>query len=258
MTSILLLLLTSRAAASGFCEVSDPGSAAFIRNEYVELGLGSEGAFGEGGYPSGWHYRSNTGQLGFVANPQANNWASYYGDFFSPGSPLEGWGIQVAGTPHTNFNGSGGVPGVLGDPACEIDICGNLGGAVEWVGALGDLGISTQYGVVNDNVYIVMTVTLTNSGTGTLSDVYWFRNVDPDNSVMTTYDYATTNTVVSQPTESSNLAEVRASGADGADLYLLASDSRARVTHGGFYNTCLLYTSPSPRDTERSRMPSSA
>ena len=26
----------------------------------------------------------------------------------------------------------------------------------------------------------------------------------------------------------------------------------------GYYGTCLLYTSPSPRDTERSRMPSSA
>ena len=26
-------------------------------------------------------------------------------------------------------------------------------------------------------------------------------------------------------------------GGDGADLYLLASDSRARVTHGGFFNT---------------------
>ena len=29
-------------------------------------------------------------------------------------------------------------------------------------------------------------------------------------------------------------------------------------TQDGLYTTCLLYTSPSPRDTERSRMPSSA
>lgn len=237
MVFLLVLLFAPRAAASGFCEVNDPGSAAFIRNEYVEFGLGSEGAFGEGSYPAGWHYRSNTGQLGFVANPQANGWTSYYGDFFSPGSPLEGWGIEVGGVSYTNFNGSGGISGTLGDPACEIDICGNLGGAVDWVGALGDLGIATQYGVVNDNVYIVMTVTLTNTGTGTLSDVYWFRNVDPDNSVMTTYDYSTTNTIISQPSSSTDLAEVRASGGDGADLYLLASDSRARVSHGGFYNT---------------------
>lgn len=234
---MLLLLLSGLAHASGFCEVSDPGSAAFIRNSYVELGLGSEGAFGEGGYPSGWHYRSNTGQLGFVANPQANGWASYYGDFFSPGSPLEGWGVEVNGNSYTNFNGSASIAGTLGDPACEIDICGNVGGAVDWIGNLGDLGIQTQYGVVNDSVFIVMTVTLTNNGASTLSGVHWFRNVDPDNSVMTGHGYSTTNTVLSQPGASTDLASVRATGGDGADLYLMASDARARVTHGGFYNS---------------------
>ena len=231
------MALASTAHASGFCEVNDPGSAAFIRNSYVELGLGSEGAFGESGYPSGWHYRSNTGQLGFVANPQANGWTSYYGDFFSPGSPLEGWGLEVGGVSYTNFNGSASVAGSLGDPACEVDICGNLGGAVDWTGALGDLGIQTQYGVVNDDVFIVMTVTLTNNGTSTLSDVHWFRNVDPDNSVMTGHGYHTTNVIISQPGASTDLASVKATGGDGADLYLMASDSRARVTHGGFYNT---------------------
>jgi outer membrane protein OmpA-like peptidoglycan-associated protein len=233
----LAFLASSVANASGFCEVNDPGSSAFIRNSYVELGLGSEGAFGEGGYPSGWHYRSNSGQLGFVANPQADGWSTYFGDFFSPGSPLEGWGLEVGGTSYTNFNGSASIPGSLGDPACEIDICGNVGGAVDWTGALGDLGITTQYGVVNDSVFIVMTVTLTNNGTSTLSDVYWFRNVDPDNSVMRGYGYSTTNTIISQPNEVTDLASVRATGGDGADLYLMASDSRARVTHGGFYNS---------------------
>jgi outer membrane protein OmpA-like peptidoglycan-associated protein len=233
----LLLGLISVASATDFCEVDDPGSAAFIRNEYVEFGIGSEGAFGEAGYPSGWHYRSNTGQLGFVANPQADGWVNYYGDFFSPGSPLEGWGVEVNGTAYDNTNGwTNDIAGSLGDPACEVDICGNTGGAVTWTGAVGDLGVETQYGVVNDEVYVVMTVTLTNNGSSTLSDVYWFRNVDPDNSVMTTYSYSTTNTIMSQPDSTTDLAEVKATGGDGADLYLIASDSRARVTHGGFYN----------------------
>ena len=232
------LSLVSSAFATGFCEVNDPGTSAFIRNSYVELGLGNDGAFGEGGYPAGWHYRSNSGQFGFVANPQKNGWASFYGDFFSPGSPLEGWGVQVAGTNYTNFNGGGmGVPGSIGDPACNIDICGNLGGAVEWSGAVGGLTVKTQYGVVNDDLYIVMTVTLTNTGSSTLSDVYWFRNVDPDNSVMNGGGYATTNTIISQPSDASPLASVKATGADGADLFLLSADDRARVTHGGFYNS---------------------
>lgn len=237
MTS-LLLVLVSPTLASGFCEVNDPGSAAFIRNEYVEFGVGSEGAFGEASYPSGWHYRSNTGQLGFVANPQADGWTNYYGDFFSPGSPLEGWGVEFDGTPRDNANSEiADISGTLGDPECEVDICGNLGGAVTWTGSVGDLAVETQFGVVNDEVYVVMTVTLTNTGSTTLADVYWFRNVDPDNAVMTTGDYATTNTIVSQPDSSTDVASVRAAGGDGSDLYLIASDARARVTHGGFYNT---------------------
>ena len=88
------LLWASLARAAGFCESEGAGERAFIRNSYVEMGIGPEGAFGEPGYPAGWHYRSNSGQLGFVANPQRNEWASFYGDFFSPGSPLEGWGLE--------------------------------------------------------------------------------------------------------------------------------------------------------------------
>jgi len=125
----LILSLVSAAFASGFCEVNDPGSAAFIRNEYVELGICSEGAFGEEGYTSGWHYRSNTEQLGFVANPQADGWSTYYGDFFSPGSPLESWGLEVDGVSYDNTNDYGTeIVGSISDPACEVDICGNLGG----------------------------------------------------------------------------------------------------------------------------------
>lgn len=231
------LLWASLARAAGFCEADGTGDRAFVRNSYVEMGIGPEGAFGEPGYPAGWHYRSNSGQLGFVANPQRNEWASFFGDFFSPGSPLEGWGIEANRASKTNFNGgAAGIVGSIGEPACEIDLCGNLGGAVEWSGMVDGLAVKIQYGVVNDEVYIVQTVTIENVSDAPVFDVYWFRNVDPDNSVMTSHGYATTNTIIAQPVGDATLAAVKATGGDGADLYLLASDSRARVSHGGFYN----------------------
>lgn len=232
------LLWASLARAAGFCEANGAGDRAFIRNSYVEMGIGPEGAFGEPSYPAGWHYRSNSNQFGFVANPQRNDWATFYGDFFSPGSPLEGWGLESNGVSRTNFNAAAaGIPGAIAEPACEIDLCGNLGGAVEWAGAVGGLSVKIQYGVVNDEIYIVQTVTVENVSDVPVFDVYWFRNVDPDNSVMTGHGYATTNTIIAQPVGDTTLAAVKATGGDGADLYLLASDSRARVTHGGFYNT---------------------
>lgn len=230
------LLWASLARAAGFCESDGTGDRAFVRNSYVEMGIGPEGAFGEPGYPAGWHYRSNSGQFGFVANPQRNGWASFYGDFFSPGSPLEGWGIESNGVSRVNFNGSASIAGAIGEPTCEIDLCGNLGGAVEWSGMVDGLSVKIQYGAVNDEVYIVQTVTVENISDAPVFDVYWFRNVDPDNSVMTGYGYSTTNTIIAQPVGDSTLASVKATGGDGADLYLLASDSRARVSHGGFNN----------------------
>ena len=39
---------------------------------------------------------------------------------------------------------------------------------------------------------------------------------------------------------------------------ILAAEDERFYQHGGVDYVCLLYTSPSPRDTERSRMPSSA
>ena len=41
--SILVLLAAGLARASDFCEVNDPGSSAFVRNSYVEFGIGEIG-----------------------------------------------------------------------------------------------------------------------------------------------------------------------------------------------------------------------
>ena len=235
---ILLSLIASALAGDpNFCEVVDGENTAFMRNSYVEMGLGAEGAFGEGGAPAGWHVRANTGQLGFVANPQDNGWASFYGDFFAPGSPLEGWGLKIDGISYVNFNGGGDIAGALATPECDVTVCRQNSSAVTWTGEVAGVGIEQQYAIADGGVYIIMTTTLTNNTLTDINNLYWFRNVDPDNSQPTTGDYSTTNSIESQPNETTDLASVKAVGADGATLYLIASDQKARVTHGGFYNT---------------------
>jgi hypothetical protein len=235
---LLGLLATALAGDPDFCEVEDGSSSAFMRNSYVEMGIGSEGAFGEDSPPSSWHTRSNTGQLGFVANPQDDGWTNYYGDFFTPGSPLEGWGLKIDGVSYLNINvWYNDIVGTLEDPACDISVCRQNSSAVTWTGTVDDIDIEQQYAIADGEIYIVISTTITNNGVSPVYDLYWFRNVDPDNSQSTTGDYSTTNTIISQPDSTTDLASVEAVGSDGATLYLMASDSRARVTHGGFFNT---------------------
>ncbi|GAB3537883.1 hypothetical protein GCM10027443_31650 [Pontibacter brevis] len=63
------------------------------------------------------------------------------------------------------------------------------------------------------------------------------RNVDPDNEVVWTGDYTTTNTIVSQPSSTNCTALVSAVGLTyGMYLGLGTKDSRARLTWGGFEN----------------------
>lgn len=233
----LSLIASALAGEPNFCEVVDGDNKAFMRNSYVEMGLGPEGAFGEPSPPSGWHTRANTGQLGFVANPQDNGWTSYYGDFFSPGSPLEGWGLRIDGIDYVNFNGSGDIAGTLGTPECDVSVCRQNSSAVVWTGQVAGVGIEQQYAIADGGLYIIMTTTLTNNTAADITNIYWFRNVDPDNSQPTTGDYSTTNSIESQPSLDTDVASVKAVGGDGATLYLIASDQRARATHGGFYNT---------------------
>ena len=45
---------------------------------------------------------------------------------------------------------------------------------------------------------------------------------------------------------------------DNRLIYFSLSDTQSYVANGSNANSCLLYTSPSPRDRQKSRMPSSA
>ena len=52
--------------------------------------------------------------------------------------------------------------------------------------------------------------------------------------------------------------EKQVKGVVGAQFKAFDSDAEAEAAYLANYNDCLLYTSPSPRDRTRSRMPSSA
>ena len=79
------------------------GADGYIVGNFVEIGIDGSGGF-EGvetmisPAPVGTHMRTNSTRFGFVANPANNNWATQDGDFFTPGQPENGWGIQIGNT----------------------------------------------------------------------------------------------------------------------------------------------------------------
>ena len=77
------------------------GPDSYIKGTSVEIGISGIGGF-EGAPtttsppPAGYHFRSGGNPyFGFVSNPQVNAWATFDGDFFTPGSPENGWGIEL-------------------------------------------------------------------------------------------------------------------------------------------------------------------
>ncbi len=239
-----------RACDATVCETAPIGTSAFLRGNFVEIGLNANGAFGTNAdaCPAGWHPRSEqaAGEIGFVADPAGTAWTDYHGDYFTPGSPEEGWAMVVAGTAYNNNREDGPIfqmPGAIGVPECVTNLCGNRGGArVTWRSSApvgGAVDVQQDYTILDGGVFILMDVYLTNTTVNDLTDVYYMRNVDPDNDVTRHGDYTTTNIILNQPDGVNDLAVVRASqdvGGVQSAISLVARDSRARVTFGGFSN----------------------
>jgi MYXO-CTERM domain-containing protein len=248
------------AGCDAFCEVVHDavGGSAFLRSRLLEVGTADWGSFGTAtAAPVGWHPRGLCfaclgRELGFVANPADDDWTVFVGDFFVPGTPEEGFGmnVSVAGVP-TDFFTSRlmGERGIVGDftgirVECRPRICGlRGGGSVYWTGSVPASGISIDqtYSVFNEGLFILIEVTLRNT-TASTQTVYYMRNVDPDNMQSVTGDFSTRNTIVSQGTGlMGSLAHVSATTpittrpGDPASYIALASlDPDARVTTGGF------------------------
>ena len=225
------------------------GTSGYIKGTSVEIGIDGVGGF-EGANritfppPAGMHTRTGTNFFGFVANPQVNAWAQFNGDFFTPGSPENGWGIQV-GTLQKSNNCSGPLYQI---PSGSLNYshyfdCYDL----NWSGAVtsGTTSItaSINYHLSQNDLYYITTVSLTNNSTAVIPLMYYYRNIDPDNNQAATPSggFSTLNTIENQPgtgTGCNDIACVSASQTAPWNSYmaLAAIGSDFRVTRGGFSN----------------------
>lgn len=232
------------------------GVNAYIQGTSVEIGV--DGLYGFEGLDAtvtpplpGMHWRSGgTNYFGFVANPQVNAWATYDGDFFTPGSPENGWGLEVGGTTgilanNNCSNGSFGVNDITGASTySHVGTCYdvNYQGTMTTGGT--NVGVGINYHLGQNDLYYTTTVSITNHTSATIPEIYYHRNLDPDNNEPIGFDFTTQNTIVSEPSGlpgGCNLAHVKATSTVPASqpmsyLGLAAVGANFRVCYGGFSN----------------------
>ena len=245
--------------------------AQMVGNDYYMQGTSLEvGINGEGGFegidrtasptPAGYHARSPIPPyrllpFGFIANPAVDGWIVYDGDFYTPGAPENGWGIEI-GTTGLNANnnyensGAGGIADIPG----RITFTTTAGGcnSVDWDGQDTidgtNLHVKINYFLQTPDLYYTTTVSITNNTSNTIPEMYYYRNLDPDNGAQicdTTFTgggYETTNSIVSEPIAGDcSLAHVSATCTAPTTqpmsyLGLAGVDSNFRACYGGFTN----------------------
>ena len=236
------------------------GTSIFLQGNYVEIAINECGVYGsnedtpEG--PFGDYHGTNINGLGYIADHEKDGWdvstepgqPVFCGDYFTPGSPEEGWAIQVGESVYENHstycNPYGGywfdsLPDMPGENVLYTDSAGVK--TAVWEGTLTQDSLSLfirQTTILPDTaLFFISEMEITNTGTEDLVDVYYIRNVDPDQDLDNCGTFMTHNTIESN-TPASDTAFVSAvGGACGCYFGTIAVDPRARVSYGAFFLT---------------------
>jgi gliding motility-associated-like protein len=225
------------------------GSQIFLQGSFSEVGISPCGVYGAQTPPPG--YNGNVaGALGFVADHEMDGWSTSSpgqpvrcGDYFYPGAPYEGWGIEINGVGYGNYNSFGTCDGSLGggitgSPTFYTNAGNSSDG--QWEGDIitGSTNLHIcQYTMVPDSeLYFSTTITLTNNGSSALNNVYYMRHLDPDNEQPSSGSFNTNNTVVQNPSGANTNALCTATGQMyGCFLGMLSTgypDARAFIGGG--------------------------
>lgn len=221
---------------------------AWLKGKYVEIGLNAKGVFGSNTFKKPVTFHENREirnfLFGFIANPTKDDWKFYDGDFFTPGTPEEGFTIEIDGANYSNNNDfRDEIKGEIQNANVVKSDCFDDIAKAEWEGTVDNVQIKRTYSVTENGLFIQMITSVTNLSSDIKRNIYFMHNLDPDNNVSLTDNYATDLEVISQPSSVNNIALVKATqppspgvDEDGSAISFYANDSRARVTYGGFDN----------------------
>lgn len=216
------------------------GSNCYLQGNFVEVGINTCGAYGSNESPPAEYHETYpfTG-LGFVADPGSDGWDvgdpdPYCGDYFVPGSPVEGWQIQIGASIYTNTDQSCGGADIPGSITDYYYAAGEYVGIWEGDIAASNMHIIQKTIVPENKVYFLTEITMCNEGVTDISNVYYKRNVDPDQDVALASDYNTTNVIEVNPPDTCTALVTATGGTIGCFLGMGALDTMARASYGLF------------------------
>ena len=141
----------------------------WAKGDYVEIGINAKGVYGASTYnkPTSFHdnRESDINNLfGFIANPLADGWVDYDGDFFTPGDPEEGFCVSINGINYNNNNNSSlfQIPGEVKGVNVISSDCFDDTAQIFWEGNVDGLNIKRYYSVTKDGLFIQMSTTIKN------------------------------------------------------------------------------------------------
>jgi hypothetical protein len=218
------------------------GVNAFMLGDYVEVGIsehGYEGAPCNDGDTI--HCRGGAGPygtLGFTANPAMDGWVLFNGDFYTVGAPENGFGLEFDHLDSNYTVGNNGmglveIPGSISSYTETVDSI-----IVIWDGTILDLELTVMYEIKKDEHFYTTSMLLDNTGLDDYTDVYYYRNFDPDNNQSIGAGFVTTNTIESQSEMADDSVIVSASqaGITPSEVILHAYGEDWKGFRGGFSN----------------------
>lgn len=211
----------------------------FLQGKFIEVGIAPNGTIGSHVPPPvGYHPNVST-SFGVVADVEKDGWLvailghpRYYGDFITPGSPVEFWTIMANGRTGKTHNVTADslfTGGLIGEIVSGSYFYKNL--STVWQGVFDSLLITQTYTVNHLGLNVAFNVKIQNISSKAINDVFYCRNVDPDNDAIWSFGgFKTQNVIEQQNPSTSNRCLVSAKGDYEKSYFgIAAKDPRAKV-----------------------------
>ena len=208
MKKCYLLLIITFLLADNSAIAQMVGANVFLPGRYLEIGIARNGSWGPaapaGYYPcpaTGSAHPTAGGNLMEVYDYGHDGWTvgapQYYGDYTYPGTPFQGWSMQVNGTRADAFYTTGGgvgasfTGGLTGSNTSYTNAGGRLSGV--WQGTCGGLNVTQTNRIDTQASWVVVTTVFANPTGAAIPGVYYWATCDPDDDVVTSGNYTTNN-----------------------------------------------------------------